>query len=258
MLKVTVCELNNEPEDFVHDWEQLVAHVRTEASDLVLLPEMPFYPWIAWTRQVDPAVWQASVKAHDDWMTRLRELAPAIVLGSRPVIKEGKRLNEGFLWEPDSGYRTVHTKYYLPDEEGFWEASWYQRGNREFVPIQSSKAKIGMLICTEQWFTEHARAYAKAGVHLLISPRATPMSSADKWVAGGRAAAVMSGAFCLSSNLRGFSKYGTEMAGKGWIIEPEEGDVLALTSQSNPFVTKEIDLRVAEHAKQTYPRYVLE
>jgi N-carbamoylputrescine amidase len=257
-MKVTVCELRNELDAFARDWERLVAHVRSEASDLVVLPEMPFHPWTAWTRQFDPAIWQASVDAHDEWIKRLQELAPAIVLGSRPVTKKDKRFNEGFFWEPDHSYRAIHTKYYLPDEEGFWEASWYQRGNREFVPVQSSKAKIGMLICTELWFTEHARTYARAGVHLLICPRATPIASVDKWVAGGRVAAVTSGAFCLSSSFGGSSKHGIEWAGTGWIIEPEEGDVLALTSREHPFVTKEIDLHVAEQAKHTYPRYVPE
>jgi len=257
-MKVTVCELRDEPDDLIHDWAQLVAHVKAEASELVLLPEMPFYPWVAWTREFDPAVWQASVEAHDEWMSRLEELAPATVLGSRPVTKGGKRLNEGFLWESGRGYQAVHAKYYLPDEELFWEASWYGRGKLDFTPVQSSKARVGFMLCTEMWFTEHARAYARAGVHLLASPRATAMSSRDKWVAGGRAAAVMSGAFCLSSSRGGFDRRGFEWGGTGWIIEPEEGGVLGLTSREQPFLTVDIDLGVAEHAKQTYPRYVLE
>ena len=257
-MKVTVCELQNEPDDLASDWTQLVTHVKAEKSDLVLLPEMPFYPWLAWTRQSDPAVWQAAVEAHDEWTPRLKELAPAIVLGSRPVNKDGKRLNEGFVWEPECGYQGAQVKYYLPDEELFWEASWYERGELDFTPVQSSKAKIGFMICTDLWFTEHARGYARAGVHLLASPRATPMSSADKWVAGGRAAAVMSGAFCLSSNRGGIDSREFEWGGTGWVIEPEEGGVLALTSRERPFVTVDIDLGAAERAKRTYPRYVLE
>ena len=46
--------------------------------------------------------------------------------------------------------------------------------------------------------------------------------------------------------------------GKGWIIEPEEGDILALTSPSQPIITLDIDLTVARRAKSTYPRYVRE
>lgn len=173
-MKVTVCELKNEMDGLEQDWQSLVLHVRSEGSELVLLPEMPFYPWLAETREVDPAAWAASVKAHDRWLRRLDELSPAIVAGSRPVIRQGKRLNEGFVWDAGTGYRGIHTKHYLPDEEGFWEASWYERGKCEFSVAQSGKLRTGFLICTELWFNFHAREYAKQEVHLLVCPRVTP------------------------------------------------------------------------------------
>jgi len=48
-----------------------------------------------------------------------------------------------------------------------------------------------------------------------------------------------------------------DLGGQGWIVGPD-GQVLGLTSRERAFVTVEIDLREAERAKQTYPRYVLE
>jgi len=85
-LKITVCELRNEINTLEQEWQELLGHINSEGSDLVLLPEMPFYPWVAQTNQVDAEVWQASVKMHDRWMSRLTELTPAIVMSSRPVI----------------------------------------------------------------------------------------------------------------------------------------------------------------------------
>ncbi|MGD8961380.1 MAG: hypothetical protein PVH43_02625 [Desulfobacterales bacterium] len=41
-MKVTVCEMNNQPERFAQDWKALCDHVKSAGSDLVLLPEMPF------------------------------------------------------------------------------------------------------------------------------------------------------------------------------------------------------------------------
>jgi predicted amidohydrolase len=255
-MKVTVCELRNDLDALTEDWQSLVAHVQSKGSDLVLLPEMVFYPWLAETRQVDPAAWEASVEAHDQWMLRLDELSPAIVVSSRPVIRQGKRLNEGYIWGAETGYSAMHTKYYLPDEEGFWEASWYDRGECVFSVAQSTKARIGFLICTDLWFNFHARGYAKQGIQLLVCPRAAPAASVEKWIAGGRTAAVVSGAFCLSSNFSGVSGEGLKWGGCGWVIEPEEGEVLGVTSQEQPFLTLDVDLGVAEMAKHTYPRYV--
>lgn len=44
--------------------------------------------------------------------------------------------------------------------------------------------------------------------------------------------------------------------GTGWIIEPEDGNVMGTTSENAPFLTLETDTGLAEKAKHTYPRYV--
>lgn len=255
-MRVTVCELPNEQAALGNAWERLVRHVGSNESELVLLPEMPFFKWLAHSREADGDQWVRAVQAHEEWITRLEELAPATVAGTRPVLLDGKRQNTGYVWEPDKGARDIHTKYYLPDEPGFWEASWYERGNGDFSPGETNRGKVGFLICTEIWFNHHAREYGKQGMQLLLCPRATPNPTAPKWVAGGQAAAVVSGAFCLSSNLAGTTPHGGDYAGVGWIIEPAEGKVLGLTSPAQPFLTLDIDLAEADRAKETYPRYV--
>jgi len=247
--------LRNETTELEQDWDALVAHTKTERSDLVLLPEMTFHPWLAATDRVDRKAWLEAVRTHDRWLERLPELATAVVIGTRPIIQEGTPFNQGYVWTHEIGCRPVHTKYYLPNEAGFWEAKWYRRGQRSFESIEVQGVKLGFLICTEVWFTAHAREYAKQGVHLVVCPRATEAFSTDKWVAGGRAAAVVSGAYCLSSNFSGRGS-GVDWGGTAWVIEPEEGTVLGLSSKKQPFLTFEIDLQVAEKAKHTYPRYV--
>ena len=71
---VTVCEIENGTDFLEQEWRKLVRPVRTEGSDLVLLPEMPFYALIAETRTADRSVWQASVEMHERWQPRLAEL----------------------------------------------------------------------------------------------------------------------------------------------------------------------------------------
>ncbi|MBN2122767.1 MAG: carbon-nitrogen hydrolase family protein [Deltaproteobacteria bacterium] len=255
-MKVTVCELTNGWTDSEREWEDLADHVGRAGSDLVLLPEMCFYPWIARTRQVDPGQWQSAVESHERWTERFSEMPASILIGSRPVVRNGLRQNEGFIWERGAGYRPVHAKHYLPNEEGFWEAEWYRRGNRDFHAVAVRGVHIGFLICTELWFNAHAREYMKQGIHVLVCPRATPAASIDRWIAGGRTAAVVSGAFCLSSNFNGPNVEGIDFGGAGWVMEPEGGNVLGVTSQEHPFLTMDIDPEAAEKAKETYPRYV--
>ena len=108
-MKVTVCELNADSEKLAIAWDGLVDHVKAHGSDLVLLPEMPFYPWFGASPDFNEKVWQLSVAAHDLWQERLIDLAPAVVLSTRPVNVVGQRSNEGFRWEKEAGYTKAHT-----------------------------------------------------------------------------------------------------------------------------------------------------
>ena len=252
-MRVTVCQLGESATAFAADWKGLVAHVHHEQPQLVLLPELPFCPWFARRETFDPALWHAAVATHEAWKARLFELAPAAVVTTLPVDADGQRLNEAVLVDRHSGPRAVHVKHHLPDEQGFHEARWFDRGAGRFELADWDDVRLGVLICSELWFLERARAYGRAGAQLLLVPRATMEASLERWRLAGRVAAISSGAYCLSSNRVGASPDGPRFGGEGWVIGPE-GDLLAVTSTETPFVTIEIDLAAADRARTTYPR----
>ncbi len=256
-MRVTVCQISEAGKSLEAEWAALRDHVRTEDSNLVLLPEMPFYPWLARTKERDDIEWDKSAAAHKAWLLRLPELGKVVVLGSRPVVEAGARWNEAFIWSASQGYQAVHHKYYLPNEALFWEAAWYDRGPKSFHAASVEDVRVGFLICSELWFTEHARSYGRQGVEILACPRATEAFSADKWLIGGQAAAIVSGAFSISSNRAGKDRGGIHWGGSGWIVSPD-GEVLGRTTEETPFITRSIDLSAAEAAKATYPRYIPE
>ena len=256
-MKVTVCQLPDAQDAFLIQWQKLCEHTAEQKSELVLLPEMPFSSWVSAERQADPDRWLSTVQEHEAWLLRLAELAPAIVFSTRPILEEGQPFNEGFGWDLQHGILPVHRKYYLPEDEDFWESSWYRRGDGSFEPVSWGSVRIGFMICSELWFFERARAYGKQGVQILLTPRATARYSVDKWLTGGRAAAVVSGAYSLSSNK--VSPPGTrpQFGGQGWIVDPD-GVVLGLTTDEQPFLTVDLDITAADAAKSTYPRYIQE
>jgi len=260
-VRVTVCQIPNEPAPLAEAWTALCDHLLAEDSDLLVLPEMPFSPWLAGSPDVDAEAWRAAAREHERWCERLGELGVAIVLGSRPVADPEPR-NRAFAWTSAGGIRDLHDKAYLPDEEGFWEARWYRRGSPDYelatvMARGGEKARVGLLLCTEMWFLEHARAYGRAGAHIIAVPRATPGSTLDKWVAGGRTVAVVSGAYCLSAAPYNAPGHGADLGGGSWIIDPE-GELIALTTPAAPFATRDIDIAGADAAKAGYPRYVPE
>jgi len=253
-MRITVCELGNNPDDIRSDWNELARQVKHESSALVVLPEMPFYPWPFVERRFNREAWDMSVSTHDAWMGRLGELAPATVLATRPVDSGRKRFNEAFVFD-GVRYRRAHTKYYLPNEAGFWEASWYDRGDGTFRLVDAAEAKVGLLICSELWSMADATKYGRQGAHIVAIPRTTGKTTVEKWLVGGRTCSVVSGCFSASSNR--VSKDGSaDLGGTGWVTDPD-GKVLGTTSRDKPFVTVDIDLKAAAKAKKTYPRYSL-
>src|SRR5688572_10049587 len=132
-MRVTVCQLHDEPDAFEADWAALCAHARREQSELVLLPEMAFGRWFAVTRPFDKGRWRESIDAHLQWAPRIADLGTPAVIYTRPTDRLGRRLNEAIVVTGDDS-RAVHDKRYLPDEEGYWEASWYEAGDGVFEP----------------------------------------------------------------------------------------------------------------------------
>ncbi|MEM7209024.1 MAG: carbon-nitrogen hydrolase family protein [Pseudomonadota bacterium] len=258
-MNVTICQIDPR-EGFLEPCiEKLTDHVHHEKTDFLLLPEMCFSGWLAADQNPDPTRWLQAVDDHARHIANLNDLAAEAVIGTRPIVNDsGSRRNQAYVWSKESGKaRGFHEKYYLPDEEGYWEHTWYERGLKEFDTTLINDVRVGVQICTEMWFFEWARHYAKARIDLLCVPRATPHGSTEKWLAGGQAAAVCAGAYCLSSNLWCPSGDKANCGGLSWVIDPE-GNVLATTDTDNPFRTVEIDLEFARLSKSTYPRYVPE
>jgi N-carbamoylputrescine amidase len=250
--------MDNRPEEFPGALSALAAHTARTGSDFVLFPELGFSPWLAASKTPDPESWRRSVATHQRHIAELGRFGVGTAVGTRPIERtDGTFGNEAFAWTRESGAVPVHEKYYLPDEESYWEASWYDRGPKQFRSVMAGGTRIGVQICTEMWFLEWSRHYARQGVELLCVPRVTPNGTGEKWLAGGRTAAVCAGAYCLSSNLWTPQGGDVDCGGLGWVIDPE-GEVLATTTVDDPFVTVDVDLDVARRAKATYPRYVRE
>lgn len=256
-MRLTVCQLPDDPEAFAESFGVLTDHVRRERSDILLLNEMPASPWLAAAPKFNAKLWKKSLLDHDEFPKKFVPLGDVVILGSRPVESGTLRLNQAYLWTKKRGYQPVHEKAYLPDEPGFYEARWFDRAPPKFDPVETKRCSIGFQICTEIMFNEWSRSYGKRGVDLIAVPRAS--GAASRWPIAMQMAAVASGAFVATSNRCRPSSAPPEatFGGKGMVVDPE-GEILATTSDREPFVTVSIDLALAEKAKRTYPRSVLE
>jgi N-carbamoylputrescine amidase len=251
-MRVTVCELPQEPLALAAAWDGLCRYVSRHGSDLVLLPEFAMVDAVWDAERFDAARWAEALVQGDSLLEQLPKVGAERVVGTRPTSDQGRRFNQGYLWSKRGGLAPLRRKYFLPAEPGGWETAWFDRGDPGFPAYQSHGLRFGLNICTELWALESYAAYAARGVQVILSPRATAAETTAKWFSAGVVAAVRSGAFSLSSNR--VDSAGA-CGGAGWIIGPE-GEVLARTSPEAPWVTVDIDLARQAAGRNGYPRYV--
>ncbi|MET0988487.1 MAG: nitrilase-related carbon-nitrogen hydrolase [Steroidobacteraceae bacterium] len=235
-MKITVCELPDGGEAFSTDWIRLAEHVRGEASELILLPDMPFASWFAASRQFDVAVWNAAVRAHDEWEHRLPELGSGYVLSSRPIDFGNERWDEGYVWDAEHGVRSVHAKSQFRNEKGAWETMWCRSSFPEFVPLDlDGNLVVGFLMGAEFCGAEEIRRYGEEHIDVIAVPRGANVMPFDRWRERARELAQLANAYVLASTRSG------TFGGQACIVAPN-GEVLGTTSATQPFLTMDIQL----------------
>lgn len=252
-MRITVCEIRGDnPASAQDDWTRLCQHTTQHQPDLVVLPEFAFLPAVWEQARFDQAIWDDAVAQAEQWVKRFGELNCAWVLGAFPVSRSGRPLNQGFLWHREQGLVPLRCKAYLPNEAGGWEATWFDRGEAVFPAYEAGELVFGLNICTELWALDSVCCYPAQGVQAIVTPRASGQATTERWVALAKTVAVRCGTYSLSSNRRHADG---ACGGVGWIIDPE-GVEVARTSQTEPFVTREVDLSQSKAAQSVYPRYV--
>lgn len=256
-MQLGVCQNPSDLKPGTQAWQQLVDRTRQAWPDLLLLNEMPFGRWFSALAEPEQALFRESTKLHEAALDRLGELQAPWVLGSRPAWDNGSPVNQAFAWHREKGFTGGHTKQFFPEEEGFYEARWFERGAERFTTLQAGELRVGFMICTDVMFNEWARHYRRKGAHVIAVPRAVGPHTLKRWKTAMTMAAIVSGCYVISSNRAGTDAHGQTFGGCGWIFHPD-GSLVAETSAERPLVTAELDPKAIEQARNDYPCYVKE
>ena len=254
-MRLAVCEAPAAMAAGDAGWARLADSIKSLQLDLLLLNEMPFGSWVSVGDERKPEVLDAVQQQHRQGLSHLSELCVPTVLGTYPTNDGHLSVNKAFVWTAASGQKPVHTKQFFPNEGGFFEARWFDRGEMRFEVANAGGLRVGFLICTDVMFNEWARYYGRNGAHVIAVPRATPVGSEERWKTMCSAAAIVSGCYVASSNRAGIDESGLEFAGKGWIFGPS-GQMIVETSPEEPVVCAELDLSLVQNAQGEYPCYV--
>ena len=245
---IATCEFPDQADLAAGMWRRLAVELGKSPVDLLVLPELAGVDSFWSSPTFDEAVWREATAMHATLEEHLRPIAARRIVGTRAVAEGAKRWNETFLWTPARGLVRGRAKALLPQQEGGWEETWFDRGSQHAEAARDGALCFSELVCTELMVSTAARGLGQSGVQVIAAPRAT--GGHPRWEVAARMTAIAAGAFVVTANRRGAT-----LAGGSWIVAPD-GDILARTEESTPIVSLEIDLALADRARLTYPRNV--
>ncbi len=151
--------------------------------------------------------------------------------------------NTAAIIDADGSLLGSYRKMHIPEDPLFHEKFYFTPGDLGFKAWQTRYAKIGVLICWDQWYPEAARLTAMQGAEILFYPTAIGWHPKEKqeygvnqhgaWEIIQRAHAVANGCYVAVTNRIGLEKPyggdGIEFWGQSFVAGTS-GQILAKAS----------------------------
>jgi N-carbamoylputrescine amidase len=155
-------------------------------------------------------------------------------------------------------YRKMH----IPDDPGYYEKYYFTPGDLGFLSINTKYAKIGVLICWDQWFPEAARLTVLSGAQILFYPTAigwdvgsttkTKNEQFSSWKVIQQSHAIANGVFVAAVNRIGREKK-LNFWGGSFIANPM-GKILASAKHNKEeIIIAECGLKQIDETRKTWP-----
>jgi N-carbamoylputrescine amidase len=153
--------------------------------------------------------------------------------------------NTAAIIDADGSLLGVYRKMHIPDDPLYYEKFYFTPGDLGFRAWQTRYAKIGVLICWDQWYPEGARLTAMQGAEILFYPTAIGWHPGEKkkygalqhnaWETIQRSHAIANGCYVCAPNrvgheiLAGVGGEGIEFWGQSFVAGTS-GEILAKAS----------------------------
>lgn len=84
----------------------------------------------------------------------------------------GKYYNSAVIIDADGKTLGVYRKIHVPFDPLFYEKNFFEPGDNGYLVFETRYARVGVLICYDQWFPEAARITALKGAEIIFYPTA--------------------------------------------------------------------------------------
>ncbi|HYE25358.1 MAG TPA: carbon-nitrogen hydrolase [Clostridia bacterium] len=265
-----------EPDDNV---ERAVAHVREAAkrgAKVICLPEL--FRTQYFCQREDAALFDLAEPIPGPSTARFSELARELRVTILVSLFErrapGLYHNTAALLGTDGTLKGIYRKMHIPDDPLYYEKYYFTPGDLGYKVFDGEGgAKLGTLVCWDQWYPEGARLTALQGAHVLFYPTAIgwhPDEKAewgqaqhDAWRTIQRAHGIANGVYVAvvnrvgheTGNIRGNQAQGKglEFWGGSFLCDPFGRIVAEAGHDREEILIGDVDVKVMEEVRRNWP-----
>lgn len=168
------------------------------------------------------------------------ELGVVIIASLFEKRAQGIYHNTTAIIDADGTYLGKYRKMHIPDDPNYYEKFYFTPGDLGYKVFDTRFAKIGILICWDQWYPEAARITALMGAEILFYPTAIGWSTTqdagtnkeqyEAWQTIQRSHAIANGVHVVSVNRVGYEQDGRMRFWGGSFVSNPFGTVLYQSS----------------------------
>jgi N-carbamoylputrescine amidase len=170
--------------------------------------------------------------------------------------------NTAVIIDADGSIAGIYRKMHIPDDPLYYEKFYFTPGDLGFPSFQTRYAKIGALVCWDQWFPEGARLAALSGAQILFyptaigwipnEPRAVAQQQRAAWELIQRSHAIANGVYVASVNRVG-REGKIKFWGNSFVAGPFGEIVSRARGEREEIVLAQCDLGKIEATRQSWP-----
>jgi len=194
-----------------------------------------------------------------------KELGVVIVASLFEKRAEGLYHNTAAIIDADGSYLGKYRKMHIPDDPQYYEKFYFTPGDLGFRSWDTRFARIGVLVCWDQWYPEAARLTAMSGAQILFYPTAIGWLPSEKaehgaqqqsaWETIQRSHAIANGVYVCAVNRvghEGSAEAGIEFWGGSFVADPG-GRILVKGGTGEEVLTTTCDLGKVDVSRTHWP-----